>query len=111
MGNLCGKQSSHRDDYFASPGRTLGNANANAGEARKASIPRTTYTTGQNQTPNQGRTVGRAGGGLSSTASGAGSDAQNPRAAAARAAEVYLVLVVSQRYCGNHADSVVTVTV
>ena len=92
MGNLCGRQSS-RDDYFASPGRTLGSANSGAAGnghgARKSTIPKAgtggTYVYGQghsqNQSqnqhqsqshgqgyrPSQGRTVGGGGGGGSSS--------------------------------------------
>ncbi|KAJ4301873.1 hypothetical protein N0V90_003969 [Kalmusia sp. IMI 367209] len=78
MGNLCGKES--KDENFQGPGRTLGSAPA---PATKASAPaRIANDSSSRATPKvtgPGRTVGGAG----------GSDGANdPRAAAAAAAEV-----------------------
>lgn len=72
MGNLCGKQS--KDDNFAGPGRTLGSAPPPSDNAR-ASIP-----AAKKQSPLQGngRTLGAPG----------ESSGNDPRSAAARAAEV-----------------------
>lgn len=71
MGNLCGKQS--KDDNFAGPGRTLGSAPPPSDNAR-ASIPATKKSPLQGN----GRTLGGPG--------GSGDD--DPRSAAAKAAEV-----------------------
>lgn len=69
MGNLCGKQSK---DPFAGPGRTLGSAQPPP-QRTTAPVP----TQPKQQRENRGRTVG-----------GTESSSDDPRAAAARAAEV-----------------------
>lgn len=77
MGNLCGKQS---DDNFAQPGRTVGSAPSTQVPNPRAPIPKAAP-----KVSGPGRTVG---GGVDG---GVGGD---PRAAAARAAEVSEMLEI-----------------
>lgn len=79
MGNLCGKSS--KDENFHGPGRTLGSAPA---PATKASVPARVAnegpaTSSKPKVTGPGRTVGGA---------SANDTANDPRAAAAAAAEV-----------------------
>ncbi|OCK76276.1 hypothetical protein K432DRAFT_446140 [Lepidopterella palustris CBS 459.81] len=75
MGNLCGKQS---NDPFAGPGRTLASAPPPAQNAR-SSVPRKMSST-QPQQQRRNNNAGRAVGGPERSS-------DDPRAAAARAAE------------------------
>ena len=70
MGNCFGRSSSSKDDHFSTPGRTLGDAPA-AQQQSSATIPAQIDRT-------KGRTLG----------SGPGGRTDEPKAAAARAAEV-----------------------
>ena len=84
MGNLCGKQSS--SDPFEQPGRTLGSAPPKSSNTR-APIPAT--VTSQGRTLGGSGSGGGGGGGGGGAARNHGTMASNdPRSAAAKAAEV-----------------------
>ncbi|PVI02081.1 hypothetical protein DM02DRAFT_613265 [Periconia macrospinosa] len=78
MGNLCGKQS--KDDNFQGVGRTLGSAPA---PTTKASVPSHVASKGGSSASKPNPKVG----GPSRTVGGSGSETQDPKAAAAAAAE------------------------